>query len=105
MDLLTIKHLKKDNEEFVKSIYEKKSEEYKKEMSYEKFCEKVEDLIYDNIANNKKDIINNAINHAFNSFVIQIIKTGIEEQFRSCEEKILNEIYTEIFKELNKKEK
>ena len=104
MDLLTIKHLKKDNEEFVKSIYEKKSEEYKKEMSYEKFCEKVEDLIYDNIANNKKEIINNVINHGFIFFVIQVIKAGIKEQFKSSEEKILNEIYTEIFKELNKKE-
>ena len=40
MDLLTIKKLKKDNEEFVKSVYEKKSEKYKKEISYKKFCGK-----------------------------------------------------------------
>ena len=80
----------------------KKSESYKKEMSFEKFAKKVEDLIYDNIAHNKKEIINNVLNHGFISFILDIIKTGIEEQFKDSEEKILNEIYTEIFKELNK---
>ena len=103
MGLLEIKKLKKDNLEFIKSVYEKKSESYKKEMSFEKFAKKVEDLIYDNIAHNKKEIINNVLNHGFISFILDIIKTGIEEQFKDSEEKILNEIYTEIFKELNKK--
>ena len=104
MDLLTIKKLKKDNEEFVKKVYEKKSEEFKKDMSYQKYCDNVENLIYDNISNNKKEIINNVLNNGFNFYIIQIIKTGIKEQFKSCEEIILNEIYTEIFRELNKKE-
>ena len=42
------------------------------------------------------------LNHSFICFILEIIKTGIEEQFKDSEEKILNEIYTEIFKELNK---
>ena len=74
-------------------------------MSYQKYCEKVEDLIYSNISNNKKEIINNVLINGFNFYIIQIIKTGINEQFNICEEIVLNEIYTEIFKELNKKEK
>ena len=102
-DLLEIKKLKKDNLEFIKSVYEKKSDSYKKEMSFEKFSKNVEDLIYDNIAHNKKEIINNVLNHGFIFFILEIIKTGIKEQFKDSEETILNEIYTEIFKELNKK--
>ncbi len=102
-DCLSIKKLKKDNEEFVKKIYEKKSEIFKKDMSYQKFCENVENLIYDNLTNNKEEIINNILNNGFNYYIIQIIKTGIKEQFNSCEAIILNEIYTEIFKDLNKK--
>ena len=102
LDLLRMEQLKKDNEELVKRLYERKSEEYKKDMSYKKFCKNVENLIYDNIANNKKEIINNVLIHGFNFFIIQIIKIGISEQFKNKEEAILNEIYTEIFKELNK---
>ena len=74
-------------------------------MSYQKYCEKVEDLFYSNISNNKNEIINNVLNNGFNFFIIQIIKTGIKEQFNICEEIVLNKIYTEIFKELNKTEK
>ncbi len=73
-------------------------------MSYQKYCDNVENLIYDNISNNKKEIINNVLKNGFNFYIIQIIKIGIKEQFKSCEEIILNEIYTEIFRELNKKE-
>jgi len=98
MDLLTIKKLKKDNEEFVKQVYEKKSEEFKKDMSYQKFSDIVENLIYDNLSNNKKEIINNILNNGFNFYIIQIIKTGINEQFKSCEEIILNEIYSNYLK-------
>ena len=72
-------------------------------MSFEKFSKNVEELIYDNIAHNKKEIINNVLNHGFIFFILEIIKTGIKEQFKDSEETILNEIYTEIFKELNKK--
>ena len=43
------------------------------------------------------------LNHGFIFFILEIIKTGIKEQFKDSEEIILNEIYTEIFKELNKK--
>ena len=68
MDLLTIIKLKKDNEEFVKQVYEKKSEEFKKDMSYQKYCDNVENLIYDNISNNKDEIINNALNNGFNFY-------------------------------------
>ena len=103
LDLLEIKRLKKDNEEFIKSEYEKKSDAYKKEMNYEKFCKNVENLIYDNIAHNKTEIINNILNHGFIFFILEVIKSGINEQFKDYEKQILNEIYTEIFKELNKK--
>jgi hypothetical protein len=34
---------------------------------------------------------------------MQIIKNGIKEQFKDCEDIILTEIYNEIFKELNEK--
>jgi len=42
------------------------------------------------------------MNHGFIFFIFEVIKSGINEQFKESEEKILNEIYTEIFKELNK---
>ena len=68
-----------------------------KKITYENFCDKVEDLIYGNMASKKEEIINNFLNTGFSSFIIQIIKTGINEQFKSCEEKIINEIYIQIF--------
>ena len=71
-----------------------------KKITYENFCDKVEDLIYGNMASKKEEIINNFLNTGFSSFIIQIIKTGINEQFKSCEEKIINEIYIQIFDEL-----
>ncbi len=53
------------------------------------------------MASKKEEIINNFLNAGFISFIIHIIKAGINEQFKSCEEKILNEIYMKIFNELN----
>ena len=97
-----IKKLKKDYQDYIKNIYDNKTDDYKKKMTYEKFCKNVENLIYDNIAHNKKEIINNVMNHGFIFFIFEVIKSGINEQFKESEEKILNEIYTEIFKELNK---
>ena len=102
MDLLEIQKLKKDYQDYIKSVYEEKPDYYKKEMTYEKFCKNVENLIYDNFAHNKKEIINNIINQGFIFYIFEVIKSGINEQFKESEEKILNEIYTEIFKELNK---
>ena len=102
MDLLEIQKLKKDYQDYIKSVYEEKPDYYKKEMTYEKFCKNVENLIYDNFAHNKKEIINNVMNHGFIFFIFEVIKSGINEQFKESEEKILNEVYTEIFKELNK---
>ena len=102
MNLLEFKNLKNNYQDFIKNVYDRKSDAYKKEMSYEKFCQNVENLIYNNISNNKNEIINNVINHGFISFIFEVIKSGINEQFKDSEEKILNEIYTEIFKELNK---
>ena len=100
-DLLTVQKMKKNNIEFIKNFYAKKDEKYKNNISYEKFCDKVEDLIYGNMASKKEEIINNFLNAGFISFIIHIIKTGINEQFKSCEEKILNEIYIKIFNESN----
>ena len=103
IDLLEIKKLKKDYKDFIKTVYYNKKDDYKKQMSYEQFCVNVENLIYDNFAHNKNEIINNIINYGFLQFIFEFIKSGINEQFKEKEEKILNEIYTEIFKELNKK--
>ena len=102
MNLLEFKNLKNNYQDFIKNVYDRKIDAYKKEMSYEKFCQYVENLIYNNISHNKNEIINNVINHGFISFILEVIKSGINEQFKDSEEKILNEIYTEIFKELNK---
>ena len=102
MNLLEFKNLKNNYQDFIKNVYDRKSDAYKKEMSYEKFCQYVENLIYNNISHNKNEIINNIINHGFIFFILEVIKSGINEQFKDSEEKILNEIYTEIFKELNK---
>ena len=102
MNLLEFKNLKNNYQDYIKNVYDRKSDAYKKEMSYEKFCQYVENLIYNNISHNKNEIINNLINLGFISFILEVIKSGINEQFKDSEEKILNEIYTEIFKELNK---
>ena len=101
VDLLEIKKLKKDYRNYIKIIYDKKSSDYKKDMTFENFCENVENLIYDNFAHNKDEIINNLINLGFILYIFDFIKSGINEQFKDIEEKILNEIYTKIFKELN----
>ena len=42
------------------------------------------------------------MNHGFIFFIFEVIKSGINEQFKHSEEKRVNEIYIEIFKELNK---
>ena len=102
LDLLSMKNLKKNFEDNVNEIYEKKSMEYKNENDKNTYSKQVENLIYDNLAHNKDEIINNLLNLEFNNFIIQIIKDGIKEQFKGEEEIILNEIYNEIFKELNK---
>ena len=100
-DMLSMDRLKKDNEEFIKKEYDKKSEEYKKNMDFKKYCKNVEDLIYDNITHNSKEIINNILNSGFSSFVIETIKEGINDQFKEKEEKVLGEIYSELFKTMN----
>ena len=102
-EMLSMNRLKKDNEELVKKTYENKSEEYKKDMSFKKYCSNVEDLIYDNIAHNSKEIINNTLNSGFSFFVIETIKGGINDQFKEKEENVLSEIYSELFKNINKK--
>ena len=68
-------------------------------MPYQKFCDKVEKLIYDNLSSKKNDIINNVLNYGFNLFIIQIIKTGIKEQFKSFEDSVLNEILLKCSKD------
>ena len=102
MGLLDKKQLKEDYQDNIKNIYDSKSDDYKKKMTYDKFCNNVEELIYDNFSDNKEEIIINMINHGFILFTFEIIKSGINEQFKENEEKILNEIYSEIFKEMNK---
>ena len=100
-EMLSMDRLKKDNEEFIKEEYEKKSEEYKKNMNFKKYCSNVENLIYDNISHNSKEIINNILNSGFSFFVIETIKEGINDQFKEKEENILGEIYSELFKAMN----
>ena len=102
MGLLDKKQLKEDYQDNIKNIYDSKSDDYKKKMTYDKFCNNVEELIYGNFSDNKEEIIINMINHGFILFMFEIIKSGINEQFKDSEEKILNEIYSEIFKEMNK---
>ena len=102
MELLTISRLKSDYKNYIKNIYDKRSNNYKKKMSFEQFSEQVEDLIYDNLANNKKEIINNILIQGFVCYNLEIIKSGINGQFEESEKEILGQIYTEIFKDLNK---
>ena len=103
LDSLNKQKLKYDNEELVKLVYENKDEKYKKEINYIKFCDKVEKLIYSNFDKNKEEIINKLIYTEFNSFIMKIIKNGIKEQFKECEDIILTEIYNKYLKELNEK--
>ena len=98
--LLNLNKLKLDNEEFVKNVYEFKSEEYKKNMNYKDYCDKVENLIYKNIVKNSKKNINNTLNICFNMFLISIIKEGVKEQFKEKEKDVISEIYHELFKNL-----
>ena len=97
---LQMSNLKKDNEKFIKEIYDDKSEEYKKKNSFEDFSKKVEKLIYDNISSNSKEVINNILNQGFSFFMIETLKGGIKEQFKSIEKAILGEIYKELFKDI-----
>lgn len=98
-DLLTIKKLKKNNQEFIKEVYNSRSEEYKKKMDFKQFSKKVDNLIYDNISNESKKIVNNIMNIGFNDFVIQIIKEGIEVQLKQMKKNVIIQIYSELFKE------
>ena len=95
---LTINNLKKENESLFKQVYDEKSENYKSEMNYNDFCSNLENLILDNLSSNKTKVINNLINICFNDSVIEIIKEGIQEQFKEKEEQVLQEIYSELFK-------
>ena len=97
--LLDIKQLKKNNEEFIKIIYENKDEKYKKDMDFKKFSKNVENLIYANLFTESKKHINNLINIGFNNFVIQKMKKGIEMQFEQMQENVIRQIYSELFKE------
>ena len=96
--LLSIDKLKIDNKDMIKSIYELKTEEYKERMNFEKYCKNVEDAIYKNISSNAKESINNMVNIYFNVYVMQIIKAGVKEKFSNIEEKVIGEIYRELFK-------
>ena len=98
---LTMKRLKKDNEEMLKEIYEDKPEIYKKKNSFSNFSKKVEDLIYDNISHRANEMINNILNQGFSFFMIECIKEGIKEQLKEYEKDILEEIYVKIFEENN----
>ena len=98
-DYLSMNYLKKDNEKFIKEIYECKSDKYKNEMNFNDYKKNVENLIYDNIANNSNEIINNLINLNFNVFILQVMKNGLKEQFKQKEEEYIKEIYSELFKD------
>ena len=97
-NILTMDNLKKDNEEIIKKIYDSKNDEYKKKLNFKRYLENVESFIYENIIKNSKIFINNLINVSFNYYLIQIIKEGIQEQFKAKEKEILSEIYSNLFK-------
>ena len=50
--LLSMDKLKMENEEYLKIVYDLKSEEYKNKMNFEEYCKKVENIIYKNISKN-----------------------------------------------------
>ena len=97
-DLLLVNNMKKENEEFIKNFYDKKSNEYKKNMSYKDFCQNVDDCIYNNIYQNSKETINNSMNISFNLYINKIIKEGIKNQFNDMKKDEINDIYHEMFK-------
>ena len=97
--LLSMDKLKIENKEIVKIAYDLKSEEYKNKMSFEKYCKNVEDIIYKNISKNAKENINNMMNIFFNMYVMKIIKEGVKEKFSYIEKQVIDEIYSELFKE------
>ena len=98
-DYLSVDYMKKDNEKFIKEIYECKSDNYKNEMNFNDFKKNVEKLIYDNIAHNSNEIINNLINLNFNVYILQVMKNGLKEQFKQKEEEYVKQIYSELFNE------
>ena len=98
-NFLSKDYLEKDNEKFIKEIYECKSYNYKNEMNFNDFKKNVEKLIYDNIVGNSKEIINNLINLSFNTYIIQVMKNGLKEQFQQKEEEYIKQIYSELFKD------
>ena len=100
---LTLSNLIEDNQEFVNEVYEKKSQDYKNKINYDDFTKKVEELIYSHLVDNQEKTINSTLNHAFNLYIIQIMKEGIKAQFHEKEEVILNEIYSELFKNIKNK--
>ena len=69
-------------------------------MCYKSFYKKVEDLMYNNLNKKSDEIINILIKLSFNFYVIENIKSGIEEQFSGIEEKIINKIYQKLFDNL-----
>jgi len=93
--------LKKGYEQFINEVYDNKSEEYKKKNSFEEYSKNVKKLIYDNISSKSKDIINNVFNQSFRFFMIETIKEGIKEQFKSVEKDTIGEIYTKLFKDID----
>ena len=97
--LLSMDKLKIENEEYLKIAYASKSEEYKNKMSFEEYRKKVEDIIYKNISKNAKENINNIINIFFNMYVMKIIKEGVKEKFSHIEKQVIDDIYSELFKE------
>ena len=96
--LLSMDKLINDNKDILKYIYEYKSEEYKEKMNYEKYCQNVEEAIYENVSKNAKENINNMVNICFNVYVMKIIREGVKEKFSHIEEKVIGEIYGELFK-------
>ena len=99
-NLLTIDNLKRDNEEIIKKIYDSKSDEYKNNLNFARYSNNVESFIYEKLIKNSEQFINNIINICFNNYLIQIIKDGIKEQFKTKEEEVLTEIYTNLFKNI-----
>ena len=97
---LEINNLKNKYDKSVENYYGNKSSKYKKEMCYKSFYKKVEDLMYNNLKKISDEIINILINLSFNFYVIENIKSGIEEQFSGIEEKIINKIYQKLFDNL-----
>jgi len=95
-NFLSKDYLKRDNEKFVKEIYENKSDNYKKEMNFNDYCQNIEKLIYNNMVKNSKEIINNLMNISFNSYISQIMKNTIREQFQQKEEEYIKAIYSKL---------